>query len=419
MHVRHMLSNGYGGADLVAQNNPTMRWAHKPGGEGVRDHPVWKYDNNWDGDISRHVHLAPYAYLYRLLKTDPAFRSKVPLTDAEIDGNSGTPYNLRNLIFDWADNWYMVSDWNKSREQGGLFEYGRAFVPMRGLLEMYYTTGNPKYLLASQWIFAQQTFMLRRQVGSFATYDTGWDREPGRVARTIYVKADNYMEPWQLGFAGETLAHLYVNAVDPNIRLMIEDFILSVTEWVVRSDIPYGDLYKRGDGQLRLSFLQGGSLTVEGTRASVWTNQMDPYTALTLDPSVPFGPLCILRAHCWDGGYFEPVIGSPSYTRRHYPSMGPTTSIPTIYNWGDLMLTRYFLTGEKSDLLWAFWVYRDAKYFINRGASYSVCTLGKPDTIHYGGGNIGKTRGFAWWARGSLWSRYALEILDKWFESSW
>jgi len=382
LHVNHLVSYGYD-------------WTkHEVGGEGVMLHPVWKQGTSNDSDRLRHVHLAPYCALYM----DPTVLS--------IEEKAA----LKKVIVDWADNFYLKIDWLKMRNHGKLFQYGRGMVPARGLIQMFEMTQDYKYLMAAQYIFLCTYWEFDRPVGKFKAYDTGYEGEK-RTEKLLYYAAHFNMEPWQIAFTGEVAAYIHQLTFDPYVRAFCRKVILDITNWVVRQDIPYGDLEKDGDGKLRLSFLQGGSLF--GTNAK----QLDPLAALNLDPNVEFYPLAPLRAHYWDGGYFKKYLPDLKL-RAHYPRRapgspppGPTMSHPLLYNWADMLLTRFFITGDPKDLAWARWAYRDSKYFANRSSVVDKRKLSKPDKIHYGTGNISTTRSFAWWARGSLWARRALHGL--------
>lgn len=384
-HVRHMIYFGY-------------NWSvHIPGGEGTRSHPVWQQSRNDDSDRLRHAHLAPYCKLY--------LDAKIPLT-------IGERTRLHKMILDWADGWYLKVDWYRMRNYGKLFQYGRSLVPALGLVHVYEMTRDYRYLMAAQYAFAVTFWGLERPVhGGFTAYDTGYEAE-GRTKRLTDYAAHFNQEPWQLGFLGETAAKLFVHTYDPYVRALAARVVLDVTDWVVRKDVPHGDLVRTGDGELRLSFLQAGSKT------AVYYNQMTPAEALSLDVNEPFYPLGLLRAHYWDGLYYVRVLPN-MLTRYHYPRTwgnippGPRVSQAIMYNWADLLLARYFLTGEVDDLLWTKWIYRDSKKFANRSSMGDARTLAKPDSVHYGAGNIGKTRGFAWWARGSLWTRKVLTLMRK------
>jgi len=71
------------------------------------------------------------------------------------------------------------------------------------------------------------------------------------------------------------------------------------------------------------------------------------------------------------------------------------------------------LTGNKDDLQWAQWIYRDSKYFANRSCASDIRCLADRDKEHYGTGNIGKTRGFSWWSRGGLLSSEILRLYNS------
>ena len=395
-HARHVMNYGYYWGGL----NPKR--AHHPGGEGVRTHPVWLQTHNDDSDRLRHVHLAPYCAIYAC--------KQVPLTPAE-------RLKLRSMILDWADNWYMKVNWYDMRDKGKLFEYGRGMVPALGLISTFYITGNRKYLRAAQYIFACTFYGFEREVHigyqkpPFYAYDTGYEGE-GRTRRLTDFAAHFNQEPWQMGFTAEVAFHLHFWTRDVNVRHLIQQVMLRVTDWVVRPDVPMGDLAGPGDRGVRLSFLQGGS------QIDLYRFQMTPEQALILPDNQPFYPLVLLHAHLWDGGYWVRFL--PNLTMRyHYPRynsgqpVGPVCSHAIMYNWADMMLVRYLLTGKRSDLLWTLWVYRDSKYFANRSSVSDSRKLSKPDFYHYGTGNIGKTRGFAWWARGSLMSRGLLKFLTN------
>lgn len=382
-HVRHMIYFGY-------------NWTkHVPGGEGVRSHPVWEQTHTDDSDRLRHVHLAPYCKLYQ--------DAKIPLTDGE-------RARLRKMIIDWADNWYLEIDWWRMRNYGKLFQYGRALVPAFGLVHVYEMTNDYRYLMASQYIFAVTFWGLERDVGrGFWAYDAGYEGE-GRTKKLTDFAAHFNMEPWQIGFLGETAAKIYVHTYDPLVRRLAATVVMRITDWVVRPDIPYGDLEKMGGGGLRLSFLQAGSKT------AIFNDQMTPAEALSLGQNEPFYPLGLLRAHYWDGDYFSITLPN-GWMRHHYPRTagrippGPRVSQAIMYNWADLLMDRYFLTGDPIDLLWTKWIYRDSKKFANRSSMGDARTLAKPDRVHYGAGNIGKTRGFAWWARGAIFTKKVLRLL--------
>lgn len=411
-HVIHMTQYGF---DFGT--GPDPKFHHKPGGEGVLGHPVWEPDPgrpgksyNWDSDIARHVHLSPYAYLLRLLKADPLLVQKIGLTAQQLS-------SLQNMVFDWADNWYMKIDWLRDRDCGNLFQYGRSMVPARGLIEMYRLTNQWKYLATAEVAFLATFYKLDRGVKdrsgniSLISYDTGYEAEQ-RTKRLKYFAAHFNMEPWQMGFMGETAAYLYYLTKNAAVKWFCAKVVLDVSDWVVKkNDIPMGDLTSFGSQDFIVSFLQGGNLvTVENTKNMP---MMTPRTALNLSTKTPFLPLCIVRSHYWDGCYWTTLLPDKQ-PRKHYPTqLGVQFTVPNFYNWSDVLFARFYLTRNSTDLLWAIWTYRDAKYFANRSSVVDFRTLDKPDTIQYGGGNIGRTRGFAQWARGSLWSAPAIRHFDK------
>jgi hypothetical protein len=383
LHVHHLVNYGY-------------NWTkHLPGGEGVMSHPVWLQTRSDDSDRLRHVHLAPYCVIY---------------ADRSISLPEETRARLKEMILDWADNYYLQVRWDNMRKHGQLFQYGRSMVPALGLIYTYYLTRDYKYLMAAQYIFASTYLGFERRVGSFYAYDSGYAAE-GRTKKLLYYSAHLNMEPWQIAFTGEVAAHLYVLTYDPNVKKLCRKVILRITDWVTRPDIPYGDLEREGDGRLRLSFLQGGS------QESVYGRQMDPLAAMKIGQETTFIPLFPLRAHYWDGGYYKWSLPTGErrvhYPRRPigYPPPGPTGSHPLLYNWADMLLARYFLTGQKRDLAWAQWSFRDDKYFANRSSVVDWRKLSKRDKVWYGGGNTSVNRSFAWLVRGSLWARTVLPWL--------
>jgi hypothetical protein len=314
---------------------------------------------------------------------------------------------LYKVIIDWADNYYLKVNWANMRKHGQLFQYGRAMVPSLGLLFVYYLTQDYKYLMGAQYIFASTYAGFERPVGNLYAYDSGYLSE-GRTEKLLYYSAHLNMEPWQIAFTGEVAARLYMATYDPFIKKLCAEVVLRVTDWVTRKDVPYGDLERDGDGKLRLSFLQGGSLS------DLYSGQMDPVKALGLDPETEFYPLFPLRAHYWDGGYYKWCLPDGEW-RVHYPRTkpgtpppGPTGSHPLLYNWADMLLARYFVTGDKTDLAWAQWSYRDSKYFANRSSVVDRRKLSKPDKIWYGGGNTSVNRSFTWLVRGGFWSGLVL-----------
>jgi hypothetical protein len=418
-HIIHMTEYGFDWG-----NSSDWKFHHKPGGEGVGDHPVWETNpldetktNNWDSDINRHVHLEPYAYCLRLMKNDASFASKVGLS-------ANQHQRLSDMAVDWADNWYLKTKWLIDRNKGILFQYGRSMVPARGLMEMYYLTNKPKYLMGAEFIFMSTFWGMARRVNdrngvpSFWAYDTGYEGEilPGqtkpRYQRLLYYAAHFNMEPWQMGFVGDVAARVYAASTNALVKQLCREVITDISDWVIhQSRIPLGDATEKGSKDFILSFLQGGNLVQPLN--TINNPMMSPSVALNLDPKVPFLPLSILRSHLWDGGYWNTTLPNDQ-ERVHYPkSLGPNLAHPNLYNWADIMMARYFLSGKKTHLLWAIWIYRDAKYFHNRSSVVDFRTLDKPDMIQYGGGNTGKTRGFAEWARGAMWSRPAIEYFDK------
>ena len=246
----------------------------------------------------------------------------------------------------------------------------------------------------------------------FFSYDTGYEGE-GRTKQLLYYAAHMNMEPWQISYVGETAAHIYQNTFNPMVKEFCKEVIVDITDWVVKTDdIPMGDLLKEKDKEFTVTFLVGGNMTEIYPRPNA--PRLDPHSALNLPEDVQFYPLSMLRAHYWDGKYWTPTLPN-NKPRVHYPKnqIGPHATHATIYNWANLMLARFLVTGKREDILWALWVYRDSKYFANRSSTKDMRTLGNPDKIHYNTGNIGRTRAFSWWANGSHWAREALEHFDR------
>jgi len=380
-NVRHMLDYCYD-------------WnRHIPGGEGVMGHYFWNYSND-DSDRLRHTHLYQYAMAY----LDQA----VPLT-------VGERARLLLMIRDWADG-LMSVDWNASRERGTLFQYGRAGIPAMCLMGAYYATSDYKYLMGAEWILLNTFYGLERNLpNGFVSYDTGYEGE-GRTAKLLYYAGHNTMENWQLSYLGEAAFHVYANTYNVAVKQYLAQLVINITDWVVRNDVPTGDLMYDNGGGMNLTPMQCGSLFGE------WGQRMTPQRALSLRQDEQFYPLVLLKVTEYDGKYWEWNL--PNEKRRiHYPGpnggdpVGPSLSVPLIFTWSDLLLDRYLLTGDKNDLNWSFWCYRDAKYFANRSCASDIRCLADRDKEHYGTGNIGRTRGFSWWARGGLLSGEILRAL--------
>jgi len=365
-HVRHMINYGYD-----CGNGPDPHFYHKSGGEGVIGHAVYNRDPkrpgkslNWDSDISRHVHLAPYCALY--------YAQQIKLTVTE-------RARLLDMIIDWASQWYMMSNHMISREKGSYFMYGRSLIPALGLIHTYYITQDRRYFMAAESLFAHTFLGFGRKLpNGFISFDSGYEGE-GRTQKLLYHGADNAMSGWQIGFLGQVAYEIYCHTKNVTVRQLCLDTIMYITDWIVRNDVPMGDLNEGDDGLLRLSFLQGGSLT------GVYNNQMTPKHALNIDSNTSFYPLTVLRSHLYDGKYFATLLPN-NKPRLHYPRspLGPACSLPLLYNWADLLVCRYLITQKKNDLDWARWVYRDSKYFANRSSNSDKRTLNDRDVIHYG-----------------------------------
>ena len=378
-HVRHITNYGYD-------------WEkHIPGGEGTRKHPVNEGENNWDSDWLRHVHLGPYCALF--------YEQRIPLTILE-------RARLLRMIIDWADNWYMKIDWYHHRDTGRLFMYGRGLIPALGLINTYYITQDYKYFMAAEYIFVNMFYKLERKLANgFYSYDVGYEDE-NRVSELLYFSAHMDMSPWQLSYLGEVALNLYCHSKNEVVKQLCLEVILRITDWIVKPNRPKGDLFVKNDGMMGLSFLQGGSLM------DLYDRQFDPMTALAMDSAAKFLPLTLLKSLPYDGKFYHTLLPN-NKERITYPrnELGPHVSHDMMAGWADNLLCRYLITRDPNDLAWCQWILRDAKYFQNRSSAWDLRTLAKPDWQIYGAGNIGRTRGMAWYGRMGLMARYWLHIM--------
>lgn len=358
-------------------------------------HPFWNFSND-DSDRLRHTHLYQYAMIY----LDQA----VPLT-------VGERVKLLLMIRDWADA-LMGVDWNWKRERGELWQFGRAAIQAMCLMGAYYATEDYRYLMGAEWILLNTFYGLERNLpNSFISLDTGYEDEQ-RTKKLLYYCGNNSTENWQLSYLGEAAFHVYANTYNVAVKQYLAQLVLDITDWVVRNDVPQGDLLYDGSNGMNLTPMQCGSLSGE------WGPRMIPQQALFLHLDEQFYPLVLLKVTEYDGKYFEWFL--PNEKKRiHYPGpnggdpVGPSLSVPLTFTWADLLAERYLLTGYENDLQWAQWIYRDAKYFANRSCAGDIRCLADRDKSHYGTGNIGRTRGFSWWARGGLLSGEILRCYNN------
>jgi hypothetical protein len=340
-----------------------------------------------DTDLLRHWCLEPFARAV----LEPA----VPFSEDERD-------EARKFVLGWGLDLLHRTPVVPMAVTNVFYEgaHSRLWFSADNLTWAYLATGHRPLLERAEDLVAASLATSQRAPGTFlrALYPCWAGSDPIECGRALGNPnaAHRAASAWHVGDSGRRALPLYVVSRRGDVRELIRRWVLVQTDLALRD----GNPILRG-GELRPSGVAGNA--AEGDPAP-WA-LLHPREALGIAPGASYQVLAGVPNWVHDGDYHSAVLEDGRKRYRYSGVLGVMTDATSNFGWADLFWTRFLVTGEAEDRLRALVCLRDRLCWANRtGAGPKVIVKLQDRTgWPYGGGNVSRTRSFAWAAEcGSL-----------------
>jgi hypothetical protein len=171
------------------------------------------------------------------------------------------------------------------------------------------------------------------------------------------------------------------------IQSLLRDWVLTQTEAALRDGNP---------------MMRGGEVRPERTPRYPTEDDPAPWSlrnpggALSMSDDAPYQVLTGVQNWVWDGDYHSPLLPDGRPRMRYTGVYGHVIDYSNAFGGADLWWCRYLLTSDEADRERALVLLRDRLYWANAPAPWAIVTLRNRTGFPYNGGNIGRTRTFAW-----------------------
>jgi hypothetical protein len=347
-------------------------------GPAVHANPLTTDPIPRDTDLLRHWCLEPYA--------QAILEPLVPFTDAERE-------EARRWVQGWG--WELknrtpvasMSVSNVFYEAG----HSRFFFSLDNLTWAYLATGDRALLEHAENLLVASLSWTRRGPGTpfpapFSVWAGSDPMECGHALGNPNAP-HRAASCWHVSDSGRRALPLFIVTQRADVKSWLREWVLTQTTAALHEGNP---------------LVRGGELRPDGTAkiaaegdAVPWALK-NPREALGITAAAKYQVLAGQPNWCWDGDYHSTTLPDGKKRYRYTNVLGVMVDASNSFGWPDLWWTRFLLTGDENDRLRALVSLRDYEYWRNAAGPYVLVTVNGRSGFPYNGGNIGRSRSFAW-----------------------